>query len=327
MAAMGRRRESDLHLPPRMRRKGHAFYYDCGGRPRKWIPLGSDESRARLKWAELENKEHGETITYLIEHYFGSRVPQLAANTQKNYRSMRVPLERSFGHMLIREVTHEDVATYLDEHYSKAAANQQIALFSAIFERALRRGWSDKNPCKGIRRHSLKRRGRYLTDDEYRAIREHASPVLRVAMDLSYLTSLRPCDIVKIKRADVRADGLYVEQKKTGRRQLYEMTPALKDVLDAAKALTGSVAGLTLLSNARGRPYPTWKISHMFTAAARAAKVEDAQLRDIRAKAATDAKEAGQDYQALLGHTSRSMSDSYIKPKLITKVEPLRRKL
>lgn len=327
MAGMGRRRETDLHLPPRMRRKGHAFYYDAGGRPRKWTPLGSDEAVARLKWAELENQEHGQTIASLIEYFFGAHVPKLAENTRRSYKSLKVPIEKSFGHMLVRELTPEDVATYLDTHWSQSSANQQIAFLSSVYEKAMRRGWADRNPCKGISRHRVKRRGRYLTDDEYRAIRDKGSALVKVVMDLSYLTSLRPCDIAKIMRADVRQDGLYVEQKKTGRRQLYDMTPALKDALDAGKALAGSVVGLTVISKANGKPYTPGRLSVLFQRAAKLAGVQKAQLRDIRAKAATDAKDEGQDYQALLGHTSRAMSDSYIKAKAVNRVEPLRRKL
>jgi hypothetical protein len=327
MPGMGRRRRTNLGLPPRMRRKGRAFYYDTGGKPRKWIPLGSNEAVARFEWAKLENQEHGETVSYLIEYFFGTRVPQLAINTQKSYASFKKPLEKAFGKMQIRDVTHEHVATYLDEHWSQASANQQVALLSAMYEKALRRGWTSHNPCKGIRRHPIKHRRRYLTDEEYSAIRARATPTLSVVMDLSYLTSLRPVDISKIRRSDIRPDGLYVEQKKTGRRQLYEMTPSLKTVLETAASLSGGVSGLTLICDARGQPVKPGKLSELFAQAARRAGIEDAQFRDIRAKAATDAKAEGQDYQSLLGHTTRAMSDSYIKPKIVDRVEPLRRKL
>jgi site-specific recombinase XerD len=327
MPQMGRRRKQDLHLPPRMRRKGNAFYYDTGTKPRKWIPLGSNESQARLAWAKLENEEHGETVSYLIQHFFGTRVPELALNTQKNYASLKKPIEKAFGKMLIRDVTHEDIATYLDEHWSHASANQQIAILSAMFEKALRRGWADKNPCKGIRRHRVNRRQKYLTDEEFKSIRDVADPILKAVMALSYVTTLRPVDIAKIKHSDVRPDGLYVEEKKTGKRKMYEMSPPLKVALEAARTLPGSIKGLTLICTQTGQPFHPGAFSRLFKDAAHKAGIEGVQLRDIRAKGATDAKEDGQDYQALLGHTTRAMSDSYIKPKIIDRVEPLKRKL
>jgi hypothetical protein len=55
--------------------------------------------------------------------------------------------------------------------------------------------------------------------------------------------------------------------------------------------------------------------------------VTDAQFRDIRAMAAKASKEGGQDFQALLGHTTRAMSERYIKGRQTVKAEPVRRKL
>jgi integrase len=52
-----------------------------------------------------------------------------------------------------------------------------------------------------------------------------------------------------------------------------------------------------------------------------------AQFRDIRAKAATDAKKGGQDYQKLLGHANPAMSERYIKRREAVIAEPVRRKL
>jgi integrase len=56
-----------------------------------------------------------------------------------------------------------------------------------------------------------------------------------------------------------------------------------------------------------------------------AAGVPDAQFRDLRAKAATDAEAAGMDYQAILGHTTRAMSDRYVKAMRTIKAQPLRK--
>jgi integrase len=42
-------------------------------------------------------------------------------------------------------------------------------------------------------------------------------------------------------------------------------------------------------------------------------RIDDATRRDLRAQAATDAAAEGLDYQALLGHSSKRMSDRYLK--------------
>jgi hypothetical protein len=38
---------------PGLRRRQNAFYYDTGGKPRRWIALGSDEAAAMKRYAEL----------------------------------------------------------------------------------------------------------------------------------------------------------------------------------------------------------------------------------------------------------------------------------
>ena len=62
-------------------------------------------------------------------------------------------------------------------------------------------------------------------------------------------------------------------------------------------------------------------------AARTAAGIPDAQFRDIRAMAAKASKDGGQDFQALLGHTTRAMSERYIKGRQTVVAEPVRRKL
>jgi hypothetical protein len=58
-----------------------------------------------------------------------------------------------------------------------------------------------------------------------------------------------------------------------------------------------------------------------------AAGVLDAQFRDIRVMAARQAEADGLDYQALLGHTTRKMSDRYLKGRRTVVAEPVRKRL
>lgn len=49
------------------------------------------------------------------------------------------------------------------------------------------------------------------------------------------------------------------------------------------------------------------------------------RTRDVRAKAATDAAHAGLDYQAMLGHSERRMSERYVKVRATVQAPTLRR--
>jgi hypothetical protein len=53
--------------------------------------------------------------------------------------------------------------------------------------------------------------------------------------------------------------------------------------------------------------------------------VADIQMRDIRGKAATDVEDLAH-AQALLGHTTRAMTEKYVKQRAGERVAPARRK-
>jgi len=53
----------------------------------------------------------------------------------------------------------------------------------------------------------------------------------------------------------------------------------------------------------------------------------DTRFHDIRGMAATTAAEEGLDYQAMLGHTDRRMSERYIKKHRTIRAPSLKRRL
>jgi integrase len=325
MPAMGRNRTKDFSLPPRMYRKGNAFYYVTPDR--KWIPLGTDLPMAKVKWANLEGSSPSGTFTALADKYLSECLSTLAVNTQKNYTYHSKPLVQAFGKMRLDQIKPHHVAGYLDAHDSKAAANIQIGIMSTMLERAMRWGWIDKNVCKGVRRNAMKKRDRYITDDEFIAIRSVARDWVACAMDIAYLTGARESDIVKIRLSDFSDDGLYIRQKKTDKAQLFHMTEPLREALDRAKQLERPITGMNLFHSGKGKPYSPQSLGEGFRIAAKKAGVLDVHFHDIRAKAGTDAKRTGLDYQALLGHASSAMSDRYMRLREVEKVQPLGKKL
>ncbi len=115
-----------------------------------------------------------------------------------------------------------------------------------------------------------------------------------------------------------------MRQRKTQQRMAFALTPELQAVLTRARGRR--VLGLFVIASDRGKQITRDHMRAAWDAACEAAGV-DAQFRDIRSKAATDAKRGGQDYQKLLGHTTLAMSDRYIKLRQTVVAEPVRRKL
>lgn len=321
---MGRPKIHDKHLPQRMRKKGNAYYHVAA----RWTPLGSDLALAKIRWAELEGVEQGKTFDAALDKYFASQgFSELADNTKRAYMSQSIVLRKVFGRMNCSSIRPDHIYTYMDKSKSRSSANQGLAVIKNALEMARRAGWVQINHANDIKKYVMKGRSHYVTDDAYKAIYEAGSEVVKAAMAIAYLIGQRPIDVLKIRLSDITEDGLQVMQVKTGKAQLFAWTPELRAAVNQAKAIPRPVRGMTLFCNSKGKPYDTREFRYQWAAARKAAGYEDAQFRDMRSKAVTDAKLAGQDHQKLSGHATKKMADHYVKLPIYEKVEPLKRKI
>ena len=295
-STMGRRRKNDLSLPPHMHEKSGTFYYVTSTIPRKWISLGKDPSVARKKWAEIESGD-ASTVTLgdLLDEWMSSKAfEELSDNTRRQYASVAKQLKAVFADFnSVADIKPHHVAMWQDSHKSKVNANTGKSILSTVMKIAVRRGLIERNPALEVDNLSVERRKRYITHEEYRAIREHADPVLRVAMDLSYVTSARISDILDIHMSNITADGVMIRQIKTGKLQLFKWNDALIAAIENAKKIKRPVRGLYLLSTMRGQPYKYPQINQWWIAARTSAGIDDVRFHDIRGKSATDAKRGG----------------------------------
>lgn len=326
-STMGRRRQSNLDLPPRMHLKSGTYYYVTTDKPRKWISLGKDLNEARRKWADIEaGPVASDVFNALLDEWLASEAfIDLAPNTQKQYRSVARQLRTTFEGFAVQQIEPKHVAMWQDFHPSKVNANTGKSIITTVLNIAVRRGMINRNPAKEVENLTIKRRKRYITDDEFLKIREHASPALRAAMDISYVTGARIGDVIHIRLSHITDDGLLIRQGKTNKLQLFRRNDALDTVIANAKAIKRPVrSSLFLLCTLRGQQYKYAQMNEWWIAARTKAGIPDVHFHDIRGKSATDAKRSGIDYQALLGHTTKAMSDSYIKLEDAQIVEPMR---
>jgi integrase len=333
---MGRRRKTNLSLPPRLYLKHGAYYYvDKAG---KWLRLSDSKPIALAKWAELEgetpntdetNAYRPGTVGALIQRYMIEVAPKKAARTYQDNRQEANNLLKVFAQVATAGVRPMHIARYLDVRGAKAPvrANREISLLSHIFSFGMRWGIVDTNPCTGVAKHTEKSRDRYVTDSEFEGVKKLASPLIAALMDFAYLTALRKGDILTLKLEQITDEGIWIKQSKTGAKQLYEWTPALREVVDRARRLNPVVRGFVLFCNRRGKPYTDAGIKAMWNRV-QVKWAESGGLRftfhDIRAKALTDAKRLGMDAQTLAGHASAAMTEQYIRDREFKRVKPLR---
>lgn len=345
---MGRRRTKDFDLPPHMRRKGKYFYFDHGGSPRKYTPLGCSRPEAMAKWAALYAAETGTEVpqaqalfSYSAARYRREVLPTKARKTQLEQDKELTRLIAVFGEMAVEEITPEDVRDYLDIRGTDSmvdgklvkgapvAANREKALLSHVINKARAWGHSKKpNPCAGVEGFREFARDKLVEDDELAAVRKHADQALRDALDLAYLTGQRPADVLKLRRSDIKDGYLTVVQNKSlNYRTPVKLRIAIEGELQAVIArITGRpVPSLYLVADVDGKPLRSDALRYRFEKAREAAGMSF-QFRDMRAKAATEADRL-EDAQALLGHTKASTTDRYIRARAGRIVRPLNRKV
>ena len=329
---MGRTRTRNKALPPRMHRKGRVYYHvaHLGGGKRRWTRLSDDYAEALSMWARLEGQDTAPgatpgTVSAALIRYRGEVLPSYQDVTRREYGRILARLEEVFGAMLLDEVRSSDVAAYLDRRSAKVAANREIAVLASVYQHAIRWGWTEANPCRGVRRNREKARRRYITDDELARLREVADEQWRCIIDLAYLTALRRGDLMRLRLSDITERGLLVEQRKTGARILYQMTPVLRAVLTRAKALRRRASSMYLFATRNGTPYTPSGWDSAWRRLVSRSGIVDLHFHDIRAKSLTDAAKAGgRDYaQALAGHADVSMTEAYIRAREWAEVEPL----
>lgn len=321
---MGRKRTRDFDLPPRLYRRGSNFYYvNASG---KWIALGSDKARALRAWVDLECLSQSVTVGELVRRYLADCMDGKAEATKRQYAAFGRTIEHQFGNLPVDDLTRFRIARWRDAGTVKPIwFNGCLSLLRVAYRKGGEWGWSTITDPELVAFNQTAPRDRYISDVDFRLIRDQAPAWLQTAMDISYLTGMRESDVLALRWKAVN-ERLCVEQRKTGTRQAFEISAPLRAVLEGAKRV--SVVGLFVISTDRGRPISKRRLQTTFAACRDAANVaKDTRFHDIRGKAATDAAAEGLDYQAMLGHTSRAMSDRYVKAKRTISAPTLKRRL
>jgi integrase len=313
-----RPRKSDRNLPACVYRKHGAYYLVQRG---KWLRLGTTEAEALRAYAD-RRETGGEMMSDLLTRWLNDA--EIADKTRKTYAVIVRKLAKVMAEFRPAQVTARDVMAILHHHRATpATANHMRTVLINALEYAFREQIVERNVARDVRPLKTKTRDRYITDAEFAAIYEKATPTLRSIMDLCYLTGQRIGDVLAIRHADLTAEGIALKQQKTKHRMIVQWSPDLEIAVATAKALHASLRGLTLLHTRQGTPFSYSTVRTLWERACASAKVEDAHIHDIRAKAATDAKKQGIDSKALLGHASESSHLRYLRSRETAVAQPV----
>jgi integrase len=319
-----RPRKKDRHLPACVYRRHNAYFLVRAG---KWTRLGGDLRTALERYAALIGAGSG-TVAALIERAIGDAAERVRPSTLKQYRTAAAKLQAALIEFTPEQVQPRHVAQLMDHHrHTPNMANRMRSVLKLAFDIAVRAGTVPANPVSVIAPHRERRRDRYLTGAEYRAIWQEASPTLRDIIDLCYLTAQRISDVLSIRLADLTDAGIEIRQQKTGKRLLIRWSPDLRAVVDGARGrlperkIVRIDAPGYLLAQRTGRIRSYGGVRDLWRRACLRAGVADAHLHDLRAKSLTDADRQGIDAQHLAGHSTQAMTARYLRDRTPTPVD------
>lgn len=322
---MGRPRKHNKHLPPCVYHRHGAFWLVKRG---VWESLGTDLPSALAEYARRIQPATESAMVMLIREAMETiRTRGLAKNTVDQYEVAARKLEFAFRDFEPQQIRGRNIMALRKGMQSTPGMfNQCLSLLRQVFNYAMGEQRIDDNPAIGIPRYPQNERKRLITRGEFDAIYAVAGPRLKCMLDLWRITGQRVMDVVNIRLQDVLDEGVGFKQQKTGTLLTVRWTPELRAVVARAKLLNGNARSTTLFATKRGRtrgaaPSHT-TVNEEWSAACEAAGIEDAQARDLRAVAGTEAKRQGKNPQELLGHETGRTTKIYLRDREALLVDP-----
>lgn len=300
---MGRRRTTDKHLPQRVYRRGRSYYFvDRAG---KWHRLGRAYDEALRALATiLGHDSQTNTVSWLIDNYVAEELGKKAQRTRRGRLQEFKPLRKAFGRMQPEQIEPHHVWSYWKARGETEQARHEVRALSALLTYARRMGYRTReNPCFGLRLPGAKPRDRYVTDDEFLALRELAPAMIGYAMDLALLCGFDGATVRMLERRHVTEEGIEFERPKTGEPQIIEWNEELRATV---KALLSERPQLRrfLICNRRGDAYTLNGFASQWQRVMKRAKKKGLptfHFHDLRAKSASDA-DSDQSAADRLGH-------------------------
>lgn len=308
MAAVGRRRKHDKHLPERVYYRHGAYYYvTLEG---KWIRLAKPYSDAlRALAVLLGDGAPVQTIEMLVAKYDIDELSKKAKKTQVGRRQQFQAVIKCFGEMSADEIEPHHVWNFWKARGETEQARHEVRALSVLLTYARQIGArKTENPCFDLGMKGAKPRTRYVTDEEFLLVRGIAQPMIGYAMDLAYIAGMDEATIRMLERRHLKEEGIEFERPKKGDQETAFQLIEWNDELDmTVKAILRERPQLrrALICNRKGQPYSANGFQSQWQRTMRKAKEtglkEGFHFHDLRAKSASDS-ESDQAAADRLGH-------------------------
>lgn len=335
-------------LPRRVYVKHSTYWFvDLTRRWHKLSRVNDGEAKMYLALAARIDAPPLSRMPGAVGAFKAEYLPGLAMTTQKEHERLLDIAAEEFSNFDVADVRPTDVARSVKNLYTgrPTAARHYKARLSTFFRWAVQAGLRGDNPCREIWLKAPPKRDRYITDDEFGKIRAWllrgddgqptgAGEMARVFVELCYLTAQRPTDVRRLQWSQVRIEAIAFKPSKTegssGAKVLVHRTPAINAILERARTFVrpatkeekrsgkhrAAMKSMFVVHALDGGPYTMSGIRSAWQRACRRAAVKNATIKDLRAKALTDARRLGyglEQLQIAAAHRSITTTEGYLR--------------
>ena len=266
------------------------------------------------------------TVADLIDQFLTVEGPtrishgRMAERTLQEYRrQVRAYLLPAIGKRRVVDVKRADVERMV-ARLPGPTRNRVLALTSRLFTLAERWQWRSQNdnPARGVERSREDARDRVLAPSELAALAgalnglEDDYPAAVAAIRFAAVTGLRigECLAVRWEHVDFETGRLIMPETKSGRR-VHDLPSVALEILAALPRINDWA-----FTTGRDAPLTYRTVCKRFGEAAKAARLADVRLHDLRRTVMTSAAAAGVGTHVLrdlLGHKTTTMADRYVR--------------
>jgi integrase len=337
-----RRRTIPDGLPNRVyERSGSWYWYPKGGTWIKLCRVDAGEPKMLERLAAEKRKREADPLATgdmpaLVDEYVREKRGEHRERSWPTYGN-HVKVE--FADVNVRQVDTGHIADFLKDNWGGKLPMQRTmrAFLKGFFQWCReKRYYTKENPCNGIKIKTPKARDVYISHEHFGMIREQLSthPMLVCMIDLCYLTAQRSTEIRALLWRPDSDKSNWVDRDKSvihfvptktsessGAAVDWPITPEIEEVLERARA-TGKVKSNLVIHSRTGKAMtPKAALWHWDRACVRAELTAYGYtIKDIRAKALTDAQRAGYDIKSIMeaaAHTKQSTTEIYFKQKAV----------
>jgi integrase len=184
--------------------------------------------------AKKEKKPHqpGLTITVAVSRYrISPKWKSLSLKTRQQYEIyLRHFWQKTDQSHYLNDIERGDIVGLMTSFSSNARTNLFKASVSAFYTWCIDQGFTDYNPCVGIKKLPLNQ-WKPWPEEQVMALIEKGSWITSRAVALAYYTGQRRGDIARLRWSAFDGEGVQFHQQKTGKDLWIPCTPELRKLL------------------------------------------------------------------------------------------------